>query len=95
MLPSVGATMRGAWARTTSARGGLGAGEEPFATRRLAASAKSVTAARTPGGGAGASLGRSRCSQLMTSAQIGAAPVTPLTSCIGSPEKLPTQTPTV
>src|SRR5208283_5174761 len=31
----------------------------------------------------------------MTSFQIGAAPVTPLTSHIGEPEKLPTQTPTV
>src|SRR5690349_7610524 len=31
----------------------------------------------------------------MTSRQTGAAPLVPLTSCIGSPEKLPTQTPTV
>ena len=57
--------------------------------------AKLTGAARTPGGGAGGALGTSRCSQLITSSQIGAAPVTPLTSCIGAPEKLPTQTPTV
>ena len=31
----------------------------------------------------------------MTSCHTGAAPLTPLTSCMGSPEKLPTQTPTV
>ena len=49
----------------------------------------------TLAGGFGGGLGVARCSLAMTSSQTGAAPVTPLTSCIGSPEKLPTQTPTV
>ena len=40
-------------------------------------------------------LGVARWSQLITSSHTGAAPVTPLTSCMGAPEALPTQTPTV
>ena len=38
---------------------------------------------------------RSHAARCTRSRQIGAAPVTPDTSCIGAPEKLPTQTPTV
>ena len=49
----------------------------------------------TPGGGAGAREGAARWSRFMTSCHTGAAPETPETSHIGSPEKLPTHTPTV
>ena len=49
----------------------------------------------SPGGAAAAKLGPCRCSSSITSSQTGAAPVTPLTSHMGSPVKLPTHTPTV
>ena len=39
--------------------------------------------------------GRPACRAFIISSQIGAAPDTPLTFFIGSPEKFPTQTPTV
>jgi len=48
----------------------------------------------TPGGADGAALGTARCSRAITSVHTGAAPVTPLTLRIGSPEKFPTHTPT-
>src|SRR4029077_8334481 len=51
--------------------------------------------ATTPGGGAGASLGTPAWRRSITSSHTGAAPVTPLTSCMGAPEKFPTHTPTV
>src|SRR5262245_56938383 len=46
-------------------------------------------------GGGGSSLEPSPWRRSMISSQAGAAPLTPLTSCIASPEKFPTQTPTV
>src|SRR5262249_47587766 len=55
---------------------------------------KATRAATTPAVGTGAALGADRCSAVMTSTHTGAAPVTPLTLRIGSPEKLPTHTPT-
>src|SRR6185312_7985403 len=42
-----------------------------------------------------ASEGNRACRASMISCHTGAAPVTPLTSCIASPSKLPTHTPTV
>jgi hypothetical protein len=46
-------------------------------------------------GGSGARLGVRACSCCITAAQIGAAPLVPLTSCMAAPLALPTHTPTV
>jgi hypothetical protein len=48
-----------------------------------------------PAGGSGARLGVRACSCCITAAQIGAAPLVPLTSCMAAPLALPTHTPTV
>ena len=61
--------------------------------RRPARSARAA-APRRPAAPARGSAS-SRCRKSITSRQTGAAPVTPLTSCIGAPLALPTQTPTV
>ena len=65
-------------------------------SRGASSPAPKRTAARTsPPGGAGARDGVRACSWRISVAQTGAAPLVPLTSHIGAPLALPTQTPTV
>src|SRR5690606_17247565 len=56
---------------------------------------KTTSCLSMPEGGGGGWLPCSRCSQSMTSCQIGAAPVTPETLRMLAPLLLPTHTPTV
>ena len=109
MVPSVGLSMRaivaealrpdvGATANTAcsvpvmnhSVRGGS-CSEAPV----LAGMSKRTLRRTTPGGGAGARLGVPACRCCIKAAQIGVAPLVPLTSHMASPRALPTQTPIV
>src|SRR3990167_4562843 len=61
----------------------------------LLAGANCTVFCTRPVGGLGARLACLACKKFITAAQMGAAPVVPLTSHMGAPLALPTHTPTV
>lgn len=95
-VPEAGTNMRGRPPKRWTPEPGSSVPTRNHSSRAGSMSLAKITwDAMTPSGGDGGWLGTVRCNQAMTSSQIGAAPVMPLTLCIGSPERLPTQTPTV